>query len=225
MRRQGRAGAKSRFGASLEPGVRVNAVVYRKIARDLQLLSKADIVAYWPALWEDPERFARAGAVLEFLDRAAYGEAGDTALLDLATETLAAMSDAPIESLEAILRGYEIQALKRLGLAPELHACLECRRELDQGGLFHPLRGGLLCGSPCGGDGAAFRISERARKTLMALGERSTASIGTWAMGRYPGLEISRSIERFLSAHLERFEGLRSQRVGERIAYYTGGGE
>ena len=220
---KGARGPKSRFGAALEPGVRVNAVVYRKLTRDLQLLSKADIVAYWPSLWEDPDRFARAGAVLEFLDRAAYGEAGDAALLDLATETLASMSTAPHPALEAILRGFEIQALKFLGLAPELTSCLECRSPLDRGGLFHPLRGGLLCGAPCGGDGSAFRISERARKTLLALGDHTPASVESWVMERYPGPEVSRAIERFLSAHLERFEGLRSLRVGERIERYARG--
>ena len=141
---KGARGPKSRFGASIEPGVRINAVVYRKLSRDLQLLSKADIVSYWSSLWEDPERFPRAGAVLEFLDRAAYGEAGDARLLDLATDALAAMSSAPIAALEAILRGFELQALRCLGLAPELRACLECRSALDRGGLFHPIRGGLL---------------------------------------------------------------------------------
>jgi len=218
---KGARGPKSRFGAALEPGVRVNAVVYRNLTRDLQLLAKADIVTYWPSLWESPDRFARAGAVLEFLDRAAYGEAGDARLLDLATETLASMNTAPLPALEAILRGFEIHALRHLGLAPELTSCLECRTPLERGGLFHPLRGGLLCGAPCGGDGGSFRISERARKTLLALGDRPPASVGSWAMERYPGPEISRAVERFLSAHLERFEGLRSLRVGERIESYA----
>lgn len=199
----------------------MNAVLYRKLSRDLQLLSKVDITACWPSLWEDPDRFAPAGAVLEFLDRAAYGETGDAHLLDLATEALAAMSTAPIAALEAIVRAFEVQVCMRLGYAPELVACLECRRSLDSGGLFHPVRGGLLCGAPCGGDGGGFRISERARKTLVALGERSAASVGTWAMERYPGPEISRAIERFLSAHLERFEGLRALRVAEEIANYV----
>jgi len=219
---KGARGPRSRFGASLEPGVRVNAVVYRKLTRDLQLLSKAEIVAFWPSLWEDPDRFARAGAVLEFLERAAYGEAGDAHLLDLASGTLAAMSEAPVPALEAILRGFEVQACQRLGYAPVLESCLECRRPLARGGLFHPLRGGLLCGDPCGGDGGAFRLSERARRTLVALAERPAASVGAWVMERYPGPEVSRAIERFLSAHLERFEGLRSSRVGERIARYAG---
>jgi len=56
---------------------------------------------------------------------------------------------------------------------------------------------------------------------LVALGEHSAASVGAWIMERYPGPEVSRAIERFLSAHLERFEGLRSQRVGERMARYA----
>jgi DNA repair protein RecO (recombination protein O) len=220
---KGARGPKSRFGGCLEPGVHLSAVIYRKAERDLQLLSKADITAYWPPLWEDPDRFARAQAVLEFLERAAYGEAEDASLLAFATATLAAMAEAPVPALEAVLRGFEVRACTLLGYAPELSSCLECRKPLDQGGLFHPIRGGLLCGEPCGGDAASFRISERARRTLVALGEREPASVGTWAMERYPGPEVSRAIERFLSAHLERFDGLRSTRVGERLARYAEG--
>ena len=223
MRGEGARGPKSRFGAALEPGVSIAAVVYRKLTRDLQLLSKADIVAYWPSLWESPERFARAGAVLEFLERAAYGETGEPELIDLASATLEAMSTAPPPALEAILRAFEIQACRRLGYAPELSACLECRAPLGAGGLFHPLKGGLLCGAPCGGDGGAFRLSERARRTLVALAEHPLESLAGWAMEHYPGIEITRAIERFLSAHLERFEGLRAQRVGEAMARYAEG--
>ena len=42
-------------------------------------------------------------------------------------------------------------------------------------------------------------------------------------MERYPGPEVSRAVERVLSAHLERFDGLRSSRVGERLARYAEG--
>jgi DNA repair protein RecO (recombination protein O) len=220
---KGARGPKSRFGASLEPGVSIAAVVYRKLTRDLQLLSKADIIAFWPSLWEDPDRFARAGSVLEFLERAAYGESGDPELIDLAVETLAAMSTAPSPALEAILRAFEVQACRRLGYAPELSSCLECRAPLDQGGLFHPQRGGLLCGAPCGNDGGAFRLSERARRTLLALAEHPLESLAGWAMERYPGAEVARAIERFLTSHLERFEGLRAQRVGEALVRYAEG--
>jgi len=221
---KGARGPKSRFGAALEPGVSIAAVVYRKLTRDLQLLSKADIVAYWPALWQDPDRFARAGAVLEFLERAAYGESADPDLIDLATETLGAMSAAPPAALEPMLRAFEIQACRRLGYAPELSACLECRAPLGEGGLFHPLKGGLLCGTPCGGEGGAFRLSERARRTLLALAEHPLESLAGWAMERYPGAEVTRAIERFLSSHLERFEGLRAQRVGEAMVRYAAEG-
>jgi len=220
---KGARGPKSRFGAALEPGVSIAAVIYRKLTRDLQLLAKADITAFRSTLWEDPDRFARAGAVLEFLERAAFGEAGDPDLIDLASETLEAMGAAPRDALEPILRAFEVQACQRLGYAPELSACLECRTPLQQGGLFHPQKGGLLCGDPCGTDGGAFRLSERARRTLLALAEHPLESLGGWAMERYPGIEVARAIERFLSSHLERFEGLRAQRVGEALARYAEG--
>ena len=222
---KGARGPKSRFGAALEPGVRLHAVIYRKANRDLQLLAKADVVTYWPSLWGDPDRFASAGAVLEFLERAAYGEVEDPDidLMELAADTLAAMATAPTAALEAMLRAFEVQACQRLGYAPELTVCLECRRPLAGGGLFHPVRGGLLCGAPCGDDGGAFRLSEKARRTLVALSDRPVADVAAWIMERYPGPEVARAIERFLAAHLERFEGLRAQRVGEQLARYAGG--
>ena len=58
---------------------------------------------------------------------------------------------------------------------------------------------------------------------MIALSERAPASVASWIMERYPGPEVSRAIERFLSAHLERFEGLRAVRVGERLARYAEG--
>ena len=218
---KGARGSKSRFGASLEPGVRVNAVVYRKLSRDLQLLSKTDIVEVLPALWEDPYRFAVATQVLEFLERAAYGESGDPELLDLACETLRTMSRAPIASLELIVRGFEIQACERLGYAPELTVCLECRSPLHQGGLFHPIRGGLLCGT-CGGGEGSFRLSERARRVMVGLSEEPIPTLAGWAAERYPGIEVARAVERFLAAHLERFDGLRASRVAESLGQYKG---
>jgi len=217
---KGARGPKSRFGASLEPGVRVNAVVYRKLSRDLQLLAKTDIVEAIPALWEDPDRFAAAVQVLEFLERAAYGEAGDPELLDLASAALRAMAQAPPACLELILRGFEIQACERLGYAPELSFCLECRRPLDQGGLFHPVRGGLLCGD-CGGTEGSFRLSERARRTMVAMSGQPIDALRGWAAERYPGVEVAKAVERFLKAHLERFEGLRAARVAESITNYA----
>jgi DNA repair protein RecO (recombination protein O) len=216
---KGARGPKSRFGASLEPGVRVNAVVYRKLTRDLQLLSKTDIVEALTLLWDDPDRFAAATQVLEFLERAAYGESGDPELLDLAWQTLRAMSTAPPNCLELIVRGFEIQACERLGYAPELTVCLECRKPLGQGGLFHPVRGGLLCES-CGGGQGSFRLSERARKTMVAMSTQPIAALQGWAAERYPGVEVAKAVERFLMAHLERFEGLRASRVAEAIGQY-----
>jgi DNA repair protein RecO (recombination protein O) len=217
---KGARNPKSRFGSSLMPGVRLHAVVYRKMSRDLQLLSKTDIVRAWPRLWEEPERFVALSSVVEFLDRSAYGETGDPALLDLACDTLEAMSGAPLTTLEPLLRGFEVQACDRLGYAPELALCLECRKPLREGGLFHPIRGGLLCGAPCGRDGGAFRISERARLTLVALLNRPVGSMAGWAAERYPGPEVARAVERFLAAHLSRFEGLKAARVGEALARY-----
>jgi len=216
---KGARGPKSRFGASLEPGVRVSAVVYRKLTRDLQLLSKTDIVEVLPALWEDPDRFGAATQILEFLERAAYGESGDPELLDLAALTLRTMSVTPVACLELIVRGFEIQACERLGYAPELTACLECRRALEQGGLFHPVRGGLLCES-CGGAAGSFRLSERARKTMVALSTSPISALQGWAAERYPGIEVGKAVERFLMAHLERFEGLRASRVAEAMGQY-----
>jgi len=216
---KGARGPKSRFGASLEPGVRVSAVVYRKLTRDLQLLSKTDILEALPGLWDDPDRFGASTQVLEFLERAAYGESGDPELLDLASETLRALSAAPVPCMELIVRGFEIQACERLGYAPELTACLTCRNALSQGGLFHPVRGGLLCES-CGGEQGSFRLSERARRTMVALSESPIAALMGWAAERYPGAEVAKAVERFLMAHLERFEGLRATRVAEAIGQY-----
>src|SRR5947207_13129246 len=96
---KGARGPKSRFGASLEPGVRGSAVVYRKLSRDLQLLSKTDILEALPQLWEDPDRLAPATQMLELLERAHYGESSDPELVVLASHTFRAMIPVPLACL------------------------------------------------------------------------------------------------------------------------------
>ena len=132
------------------------------------------------------------------------------------------MSVSPVACLELIVRGFEIQACERLGYAPELTDCLECRKPLEAGGLFHPVRGGLLCESCGGGNGSSFRLSERARRTMVALRTQPIEALRGWAAERYPGIEVAKAVERFLMAHLERFEGLRASRVAESMAQYRG---
>src|SRR5436309_223798 len=73
---KGARGPKSRFGASLEPGVRVSAVPYRKLTRDLQLLSKTDIAEVLPALWEHLAHVGAPGLGRGALPRCGGGKSG-----------------------------------------------------------------------------------------------------------------------------------------------------
>jgi len=82
VRREGARGPRAASALRSSPAVSIAAVVYRKLTRDLQLLSKADIMTYWPALWGTRPLRAR-GSRARIPGRAAYGEAGDAELIDL----------------------------------------------------------------------------------------------------------------------------------------------
>ena len=58
---------------------------------------------------------------------------------------------------------------------------------------------------------------------MVGLLTQPMTSLAGWAAERYPGPEVAKAVERFLAAHLERFQGLKAGRVAESIAQYAEG--
>jgi DNA repair protein RecO (recombination protein O) len=107
------------------------------------------VVASYPRLREDLERFAEAAYTLELLDRSTVDREVNKSLYHLLADTLTRL-DAGLNPA-SVMRHFELRLVELVGYRPELFRCVGCGREIrpeDQ--FFSPGEGGVLC-PHCGG--------------------------------------------------------------------------
>ena len=131
---------RSKFGARLEPACHVAVQLYRGRG-DLDTVTQAETLDRFGSLRSDPERFARASAMLEAVDQLAPEAGGDPDRHVMLVRALATLdrSDSPL-----VLAGFFLKLLALEGVQPELDSCVGC-------GAAGPLMaidvhsGGVLC--------------------------------------------------------------------------------
>lgn len=131
---------KSKFGARLEPLSHVVIQLYRGRG-DLDTITQVETVDRFVTLREDPDRFARAEAMLEAVDQVAQDREPDHALhvmLVRALRTLNARDSA------LVVASFFLKVLSHEGVQPQLDLCVEC----GSGGPFVAFdfeNGGVRC--------------------------------------------------------------------------------
>jgi DNA repair protein RecO (recombination protein O) len=201
---KGARAAKSRFGGSLEPLTRLDAVLYRKDGRDLDLLSKLDVLETWTAA--DLLRTTHAQAVLEFVDRLVWESEHDPHLYDLVRTALDALRVAPEGTLSSITAAFQLHAASLLGYQPRFDACASC------GGAaaarFAPARGGVVCERCAEGETLCVAASAEALAALARLLATPLPALVPFSSARAG--EMLRLVELHLKSHFHRFAGFRS---------------
>jgi len=203
---KGARGPKSRFGAGLEPLSVVDVVLYRKDGRDLDLLSKVDVLEDWRAT--DLARVAHAQAVLEFVDRLVHEVEPDARMYDLVRGALHALAAAPVDGLSAVTLAFQLHACSSLGYAIECARCATCGA--PPAGRFAPSRGGAVCARCADGEGQAIHASPAALAALAALARTPAASLESAAIALPGAGEMLRLVEFHLRSHVARFGGFRA---------------
>ena len=131
---------RSKFGARLEPACHVAVQLYRGRG-ELDTVTQAETLDRFGSLRSDPERFARASAMLEAVDQLALETGGDPGRHVMLVRALATLdrSDSPL-----VVAGFFLKLLALEGVQPELDSCVTC-------GAAGPLvaidvhSGGVLC--------------------------------------------------------------------------------
>ena len=131
---------RSKFGARLEPACHVAVQLYRGRG-DLDTVTQAETIDRFASLRSDPERFARASAMLEAVDQLAPETEGDPDRHVMLVRALATLDR--IDS-GLVVAGFFLKLLALEGVQPELDSCVGC-------GAAGPLvaidvdSGGVLC--------------------------------------------------------------------------------
>lgn len=213
---------RSRFAGTLEPLSRLEAMVYWKEGRDLQLLSSAELLEPWAGGVADLEHIAHAQAAAEFVDRLVWGEEAHEALYLLLRDALRAAGRAAREELASVTLAFQMQAASLLGYRPVVDPCAACRRVERPDAAFAAERGGLVCASCAAGEVGAIRLSAGAVADLRRLAGADLAQ-GTPAAAARAG-EALRLMEVFLQTHFQRFSGFRSLALLRELHLPAGGG-
>ena len=185
---------RSKFGARLEPACHVAVQLYRGRG-ELDTVTQAEIIDRFGSLRSDPDRFARASAMLEAVEVLApeTGDDPDRHLMLVRALATLDRTDSPL-----VVAGFFLKLLALEGVQPELGSCVGC----GASGALQAIdvhSGGVLCrdcrqGRP---------ISPEALDTLRRMLGGQLAAVLRQPAGETTG-EVAALATAAMEAHLER---------------------
>lgn len=129
---------RSKFGARLEPLSHVSVQLYRGRS-DLDTITQVETISRFVALREDPQRLARAQALLEAVEGVAQDREPDRALHVMLVKALGTLAE---RDNGLVVAAFFLKLLAHEGLAPQLDSCCGCGTQsepvafdLDDGGV------------------------------------------------------------------------------------------
>ncbi len=200
---------KSPFRGCLEPLTHIRIIYYDKRTRDLQLLSKADLVDPHIHMIGNMERTTLGLSAAELVDRAVAGEESLPSIFDLLISVLQTLNEQE-GFLEGILWYFESHFIHLMGYKPKWDHCLDCNQSLGrEGGFFQPQSGGLLCsrcGLPKGGlvvGGETLEILFWLQRCLLKEAFHLEPSLNQ-------KLEIRKMFDLYFKTHIDHMPSLKS---------------
>lgn len=214
---KGGRGPKSKFKGCLEPLTHIRIIYYDKKTRDLQLLSKADLIDPHFRIIGDMKRTALGLAAAELVDKAIVGEGAYPDIFDLLISVLRSL-DAGNGFLEGRFWYFEGRFIDMMGYKPTWDACLICHRSLGtRGGFFQPQSGGLLC-TGCGAYSGGLVIGEETVEILYWMQGCELSEVGNLNPSTSQQKEIRKMFDLYFKTHIEHMRSLRSLELYYRMA-------
>lgn len=218
---KGSRGLKSKFKGCLEPLTHIHLIYYEKKTRDLQLLSKADLIDPHYGIIGNPVKTALAFATIELVEKIVEDENPVQQLFSLLVDTLFS-----IDQSEKFIEGYfwffEEHLINIMGYKANWNLCLRCKKSLGfHGGLFQPEEGGLLC-HDCSINQGGLRISADTLEILYFLQKESLHHAADLLPSPYQIAEVRKMYDLYFKTHIEHMQGLRSLSLYYNLLnYYT----
>jgi len=192
--------SKRGLASALEPLNKIEALVYFKPSRDVQLLSAAEILDDFAAVKNDLARFEAAveinRTVLKFLQEREPIE-NVWKLLDKA---FARLSQIDTDKLASLLLGFKAAFLDVMGYSPVTDRCAVCGGNLTGDIRFSPGDGGLVCGN-CSVSG--IPLSDEETNLVGRLFGRPDDALDIEIPARNAG-KLRKILERHSEYHTER---------------------
>ena len=131
---------RSKFGSRLEPLSHISIQLYRGRG-DLDTITQVETIDRFPSLRTDPDRFARAEAMLECVEQVAQDREPDPRLHVMLVRALATLdnNDSPL-----VVAAFFLKLLAHEGLQPQVDECVSCGAT-EQIEAIDLNDGGVLC--------------------------------------------------------------------------------
>ncbi len=123
--------AKNKFGASLEPLAHINAIIYKKESRELQLLTDAELIDSFPGIQQDFEKLFLSLSILELTYIVTRHSEKSNPLFDLLVNTLHTIESAT-KSVVLLFYYFEARVIVLLGFQPSIDRCSSCGRKVNE---------------------------------------------------------------------------------------------
>jgi len=204
---KGARSPKSQFKGCLEPLSHINIVFYDKKTRDLQLLSKTDLVDAHVRFMGDMTRTTLGFAAAELIDRAIIANEPQIKVFDLFADLLSAINRNS-GFLEGLFWFFEGKFITLMGYKPTWETCLECGTSLGtKGGYFQPDSGGLLC-PVCGAGRGGLKINPGSLEILYWLQRANPDEIPRLKPEPVHINEIRKMYDLYFKMHVDLKKGL-----------------
>jgi len=198
---RGARASRRRFGGALEPFTLLSAELRERPGAELFTLESVAVEQGFGGIRGDLARIACAGYACDLARALVRDHQPHPDLFVLLVDALARLDAAPASP--ALLRAFEISALRAAGLEPRLDGCARCGSQLPA----PPERlvlgldeGGLLCASCAPQAARARRCSQETAEALRALAAGGLAAAGPLAGA--VGAEARDLLGAFLEHHL-----------------------
>jgi DNA repair protein RecO (recombination protein O) len=215
--------AKNKFGASLDPLAHINAVIYKKESRELQLLTDAELITSYSRIQQDFEKLFISLSVIELTYIVTRHSEQNLSLFDLLVEVLDTIEFAT-KPVILLFYYFETRLIGLLGFQPLIGQCSSCGRktgELSEKGMervhFEYDRGSFQCSHclPVFDLGASFDI--QAMVIWEQLSRLHVKQITDVTLKQEVQGDLDRMITRYMVQHQPEMRELRSKQIFESI--------
>jgi len=144
---KGARSPKSKFGVVIDPLNHIRVVFYNKESRDLQLVSDAETINYFPRIKEDIEKLRYSYAVLELINKLIPEHEPNRKLFN-AIEKILSRVNASNEEPSVTFGRFFLFFLKEIGFELQLDKCPLCgKNDFQKAGTYYSFDKGVICGN------------------------------------------------------------------------------
>jgi DNA repair protein RecO (recombination protein O) len=214
---KGSRSSKSRIGAALEPLTVSRIVYYQKENREIQFLSQAEIVEFFPNLPADLEKWGYANACAELVSRSQIDIEKTPKLYPILLNTIRALNE-PVADARACFGGFQMKLCSVLGVAPNLRRCLNCNTINPAVQIYFDIaRGGFICNN-CSPPLEAQQLSGETLRLLSDFQSLPAEKLSRYQISPVARREIEKFFRAYFAFHLEEIGGLASLKFVHKIA-------